>query len=398
MDDLALGAQLERLLHTDPAACIQLARGLSHHAAHQAVKARYLIDAGIALRDLGALQQGTALFQARLPSHPAQWSQCFRLASALHALAELHWRANQPQASRRALAAARQHYRQLALQPAVPCREQARAWIWLGDLLQPARRWFEAYDCYQQALRCDPQNGVAQRAAVPIRRIAAAFNLIDPSLHVQPGSLSAYQQFVCQQRLMLALDGGACTALDGVPLRALVEVPAPMIIAFRQLQAAYRRARMQLFLRLQPPYLDAQASQALLHSATQTLLDQLAQSALRSLALSTPQRPCFDTAWFHPDRPVLILRAPIAAAIHAGNHGLQALTELAREPAFPSANSGQASASALAALQRCRAALFYFAQMLAQQRRSPLALERLPLHTVRPHPALHRQQGIALCG
>jgi hypothetical protein len=169
--DARLVERLTRLIDADPVAAIREARLLSPDpgAPEATVKAAILVDGGARAKDAEAIAAGTDLFRLLSESNPARVDLSYNLANGLVALANLdqtpvpHWYG--------VTAAMRHEARQLYASVSRTPAQNAlatQAMTNLGNALDRAHRWAEAYDAYVEALRTDARNGMASGCAAQL--------------------------------------------------------------------------------------------------------------------------------------------------------------------------------------------------------------------------------------
>ena len=153
--------RLDRIFDEDPSAAIEAARALlageELDAANRAVLAGgILIDAGSHLKDIVAVQQGTALFRD-LHARWATASTAYNLANGIYASATLSGEPCWSPAQCRMRREARSLYSTAAADEG----HRSRALTNLANVLRMSHRRLEAYDAYATALETDPQNPIA---------------------------------------------------------------------------------------------------------------------------------------------------------------------------------------------------------------------------------------------
>jgi tetratricopeptide (TPR) repeat protein len=168
----ALQQRLRMLLDTDPRTAVIEAKKLIESkptsSSSISMAAAILIDAGVVLSDTGDVDLGVRLLR-RLVSHFQNESTlAYNLANGLIALAQLEktkgpdWYLKTNALRREA----RWWFRKAADNSEGEVKTQALTN--LANALDVAYRWAEAYDCYLEALRADPNNGVAAGCAAQV--------------------------------------------------------------------------------------------------------------------------------------------------------------------------------------------------------------------------------------
>jgi len=294
--------RLVHLLNEHPAQAIIEARGLPLAPTPWAMlRAAILADAGDATHDRGAVEEAMRLFRDRWEGH-REPATAYNLANTLGALARMErfdgpdWYARTAMLRRDARALFVEAARRRAFEHA---RQVSQAYTNLGNALDAAFRWVEAYDAYQAALAVDPDHGVASGCAAQlVNRLADedlfghrphllavaarlayhaqqhADSVLASSgphaveqfshLHAEPGPLptrpratTAYQRFVADRRLAMSPVmeglGHHLRRWDDAHIRRVSEpigtggqVP-PVIAMFNTMKADYLAARELLF-------------------------------------------------------------------------------------------------------------------------------------------------------
>lgn len=164
-------ARLFDLIDSNPARAISEARSLSSDLASpkSSVKAAILVDGGARARDRDAVAKGVELFRSLSQSLPERVDLRYNLADGLVALTDLDatpvpdWYA----ATAEMRQEARKLYTSAGRARASPALA-TQALTNLGNALDKAHRWAEAYDAYAEALRIDPANGMASGCAAQL--------------------------------------------------------------------------------------------------------------------------------------------------------------------------------------------------------------------------------------
>jgi hypothetical protein len=175
--------RLDRIFDEDPNAAIGAARALLaceelDAANRAALSGGILIDAGSHVKDVAAVQQGTALFRD-LHARSATASTAYNLANGIHASATLssapYWSPAQCQM--------RQEARSLYTEAAADEGHRSRALTNLANLLRLSHRRLEAYDAYASALVADPQNAIASSGIARLLTEIADLRMGPQTLH-----------------------------------------------------------------------------------------------------------------------------------------------------------------------------------------------------------------------
>jgi hypothetical protein len=91
----ALASEIGALIDADPIAAVERARNLSSPGIDQrnldTLAAGTLVDAGFAVKDLGAVSDGVAILERLLAEWPENYSAEYNLANGLMARANLMW-------------------------------------------------------------------------------------------------------------------------------------------------------------------------------------------------------------------------------------------------------------------------------------------------------------------
>lgn len=167
-----LHSRLVALLDTDPARAVVEARGIDLLACTDGdrphallLRSGILVDGGGASADSVAVRDGIAGFEQLRDTHP-DLDLGYNIANGHDLLGRfdpdldidwIEWM--QRTAEDRWLA--RAGFQAVASDPASPPDDPTRALTNLGNALSKAYRWVEAYDVYLDALKYDPQNGMA---------------------------------------------------------------------------------------------------------------------------------------------------------------------------------------------------------------------------------------------
>jgi tetratricopeptide (TPR) repeat protein len=170
--------RLAALMNENPTAAVAEARAIkSRDANWMQLRATALCDAGAAIRDSVAVAEAAEIFARLRDQFPENGGLAYNLANALAASATLDrtsrpdWYLVTADARRRG----RAHLGQAA--EAIGRDDSAlasQAMTNLGNSLDAAYRWIEAFEAYQRALELYPENGVASGcAAEMLFRISA---------------------------------------------------------------------------------------------------------------------------------------------------------------------------------------------------------------------------------
>lgn len=295
---------LRVLLDASPLEAVALARELPQTDPNWLLlRATILCDGGFAIADISAVDEAIEIFDKLLPLNPVL---PYNLANALSRRAQL----DQPYGLEWYLrtAAIRSRARALNWMAANQLEDEdpilaSQVVTNLGNDLEAAHRWLEAFECYQEALRLYPRNGVASgNAARALFRVAqndtfehqthlfhiahqlaqhCKENLDVVALFAGPQAVSTYQElpseswqesestreeppvsseyevFVAEHRLFLApiLEGPAHDRRrwDDAYIRSIIEPvdsgpePPPVIAMFNVMKADYLVARGLLY-------------------------------------------------------------------------------------------------------------------------------------------------------
>jgi hypothetical protein len=302
---LQVQARLTGLIDTDPAAAVADARKVPDDGKNWSIlRASILCDAGGAARDIAAVAESSRIFTRLVEALPAEGGMKYNLANALVNQAQLDgtpapdWWLKTASLRRRA----RSLFGEAAKLTEGSDAELASQMLTnLGNGLDSAHRWVEAYECYQKALTLCPSNGVAAGCAARVLQRVASLGLLGHEEHLmegatrlahrakehrhvvarfagpgavnsfealssEPGPLetvrlpddaSAYERFVAEQRLVLSpvLEGlgDDIRRWDEVHIASLTEpigadaVPPPLFAMFNVMKADYLVARELLF-------------------------------------------------------------------------------------------------------------------------------------------------------
>ena len=172
-----LYAHLTSLLDVDPHEAIRLANEIEHqHPEFLNLQASILCDAAISAGDISAAKRAVEIFGQLREKYPSRQDYAYNLANALTSQTSLndrsaprwHGRTRVLRAQARTLYLSAGH-----LQVTGQTCQAAQALCNLGNNLDSAYRWVEAFDCYCEALQIDPSHGVASgAAALMLHRIA----------------------------------------------------------------------------------------------------------------------------------------------------------------------------------------------------------------------------------
>ncbi len=164
--------RLTSLMNEDPPAALEAAREIRDKGANWLqLRATILCDAGAAARDVASVAEATDVFSRLHGRFPDNGGLAYNLANALVVQAKLDgtptpdWYLHT--ADRRSRA--RVLYGQAANclghdDPALASQAMTN----LGNSLDGAHRWIEAFEAYQEALKIYPQNGVASGCAARV--------------------------------------------------------------------------------------------------------------------------------------------------------------------------------------------------------------------------------------
>lgn len=167
--------KLRELKNKDPRLAIEAARSLApdlilNQENIDGLSAGILIDAGIILRDIKAINEGVAIFERLHKGSPERGDVQYCLANGLLAQADMkkcfnpNWYISTMDLRRRA---------RLLLRSSIMSKTSiasvvTEAYTNLGNTLRDSFRFAEAYEAYLEALNSDSKNGVALTGAVRI--------------------------------------------------------------------------------------------------------------------------------------------------------------------------------------------------------------------------------------
>lgn len=213
---------LRRLLDEDPQRAVDEARALIGRGQVRIqvrfLRATLLVDGGALIRDEQALREGVRIFRDVLKVADDKAGVGYNVANGLDSLTKLaDW--SSPDAYVTTHAERREMRRLLhdAAKAGEDFRINARAWTNLGNCLDHAFRWAEAYDCWTSALAHDPSNAVpalciAQMLAWRCRR----FSKHPPGQH----RVSAYyERYARRHAREIAYHAGAEAARSALSTR-----------------------------------------------------------------------------------------------------------------------------------------------------------------------------------
>src|SRR6185312_1409704 len=161
--------RLTALMNEDPAAAVAEARKIEAKDANWSqLRATVLCDAGAAVRDSAAVGEAVEIFSRLREQFPKNSGLAYNLANALDATARLDktkrpdWYLATADVRRRG----RAHLGQAAEAMGRDDRAMSsQVMTNLGNSLDAAYRWIEAFDAYQRARELYPDNGVASGCA-----------------------------------------------------------------------------------------------------------------------------------------------------------------------------------------------------------------------------------------
>ncbi len=161
----SISRELHRLMDEAPAHAIKGARSIRGRGPAKVrtlvLQAAIFIDAGQAIKDRAALQDGIRILRRLVAKLPGESGLRYNLANGLFALATLQLSSsNYYVDTTEERREARALYHQVANENP-GARLQGETLINLGNQLDHGHRWVEAYDCWARALEVDPANGVA---------------------------------------------------------------------------------------------------------------------------------------------------------------------------------------------------------------------------------------------
>lgn len=300
--------RLNELMDTNAAAAVAEARKVPDDGGNWSLlRASVLCDAGTAARDLEAVDEASRIFERLIEGKSEVSTLKYNLANTLESRARLDgtsapdWWLNTAILRRRARSLLGEAAKLTRCDDAALASQMLTN---LGNGLDSAHRWVEAYECYQAALGLHPPNGVAAGCAARVlgrvasrgllgheehllevsarlahrakeqREVVARFAGLDAvkafeALPSEPGPLetvrlpghaSDYERFVAEQRLVLSpvLEGLGHDARrwDDVHIASLTErvgdaddsgTPPALFAMFNVMKADYLVARELLF-------------------------------------------------------------------------------------------------------------------------------------------------------
>lgn len=300
--------RLNELMDTNPEEAVVEARKVTDDGGNWSLlRASVLCDAGASARDLQAVEEASKIFTRLIDRKPEDGGLKYNLANALGSIAGLD-RTPTPDWWLKT-ATLRRRARSLLGEAAKLTGDDdaelaSRMLTNLGNGLDSAHRWVEAYECYQAALGLHPSNGVAAGCAARVLGRVASRGLLGHEEHLLevsarlahrakeqrdvvarfagldavkafealpsepgpletvriPGNASDYERFVAEQRLVLSpvLEGLGHDARrwDDVHIASLTEragdadgsgTPPALFAMFNVMKADYLVARELLF-------------------------------------------------------------------------------------------------------------------------------------------------------
>jgi tetratricopeptide (TPR) repeat protein len=161
--------RLTALMNENPAAAVAEAREIRDRDANSMqIRATFLCDAGIAARDSGAVGEAVELFSRLHDRFPQQGGLTYSLANALDGTARLD-RTDRPDWYLVTADVRRRSRAHLGQAAEATGREDSavasQIMTNLGNGLDAAYRWIEAFEAYRRALEFCPTNGVASGSA-----------------------------------------------------------------------------------------------------------------------------------------------------------------------------------------------------------------------------------------
>lgn len=176
------------LMDIDPAAAVVEAKALPADDRNwRLLRASVLCDAGMRAKDASAVEDAIAIFSELRADVPDKGSLTYNLANAVVSRAQLDetkgpdWFLRTAGERRRARAL----YGEAAVSPQGQDPQLAsQAMTNLGNALDAAHRWIEAFDRYQAALDLFPQNGVAAGCASRVLARVASRALLGHRPHL----------------------------------------------------------------------------------------------------------------------------------------------------------------------------------------------------------------------
>ncbi len=178
--------RLVNLLNSSPRDAIVEARQLPDNPQWRTLRGMLLVDGGAAVSDGEAVEEGSRIFATAYATEPHPGT-AYNLANAFSALAQFDeydgvaWylrTSAQRRDSRALLALAAEGHRESAPMQA------SRALTNLGNALDLAHRWIEAYEVYRTALEIFPSNGVASGCAAQVLLRVAELELVGHEPHM----------------------------------------------------------------------------------------------------------------------------------------------------------------------------------------------------------------------
>jgi tetratricopeptide (TPR) repeat protein len=185
---LQMRERLSSLTTTDPAAAVAEAKALPADDRNwRLLRASVLCDAGERAKDAAAVDEAIAIFSELRADASDKGRLTYNLANAVASRAQL----DEPKGPDWYLRTAGERRRARALygEAAVSLQDQdlrlaSQAMTNLGNSLDTAYRWIEAFDRYQAALNLFPQNGVAAGCASRVLGRVASTGLLGHRPHL----------------------------------------------------------------------------------------------------------------------------------------------------------------------------------------------------------------------
>jgi tetratricopeptide (TPR) repeat protein len=216
-------ARLVSLMDTDPSAAVAAARNVDDDGkAWSLLRAATLCDAGVLADDLKAVEEASTIFARLMETRPDEASLKYNLSNALVGRARLD-RTSQPD-WHLATAPLRRQARSLlgeAARLAVSSSDfelASQMQTNLGNALDDAHRWVEAYDCYQEALALHTNNGVAAGCAARMLLRVERLGLLGHEHHLHDVALRLAHRAKTHRNAVIKFAGPrAADTFDALP-------------------------------------------------------------------------------------------------------------------------------------------------------------------------------------
>jgi tetratricopeptide (TPR) repeat protein len=208
--------RLLRLLNESPHDALVAARLLANDSPNwRQLRATILCDAGAVVADPDAVDEAIQIFTELLGDYPDHRGLPYNLANALAIRAQLDLPHDLDWYLR--TSGSRTRARALNWQAASTLEDEdpllaSEALTNLGNALDAAHRWIEAYECYQGALRLYPSNGVASGNAARVLFRVGQRKVFGHEAHMVDVALRFAQHSKKHSDVVLALAGPEAVA------------------------------------------------------------------------------------------------------------------------------------------------------------------------------------------